>query len=291
MMRLSFCTLNSYCSLEQALIAILNCSRSQIKKFYSAQQRLKKIAAKQEIDCPIDLINFSRVNPNYNGNQIQILTKNSDFLIFHKPIKVHSTSLNYTCQNNIECWLRANGHALPSADSGLLYRLDYETSGLMIVCLNIKSYQQLRQNFQQLIKHKTYLAVVTGHIKQTLDLQHFLELKKKKVRVFHETSPHRVMANLNIDPLAHSSLNGQDITLVKIQLQQGHRHQIRAQLAACHYPILGEQLYATSDYHRLMLHAYSYQWQWNHEDYSFLDDQIIDFELLFPDLLHLHSGL
>ena len=56
-------------------------------------------------------------------------------------------------------------------DRGLLYRLDYGTSGILIFLKDEEDYQYLRNDFNNLVKEKSYLAivmVVLGELKYLL---------------------------------------------------------------------------------------------------------------------------
>ena len=71
-------------------------------------------------------------------------------------------------------------------------------------------------------------------------------------------------------------------SLVLVNLQSGLRHQIRAQLAALGFPILGDELYGGSRAERLFLHAWRYEWSEIEEDNS---------ADLFDGFFDLNSGL
>ena len=54
-------------------------------------------------------------------------------------------------------------------DRGLLYRLDYGTSGILIL-KDEEDYQYLRNDFNNLVKEKSYLAIVSGRFEGELSI-------------------------------------------------------------------------------------------------------------------------
>jgi 23S rRNA pseudouridine1911/1915/1917 synthase len=74
-----------------------------------------------------------------------------------------------------------------------------------------------------------------------------------------------------------------DVSLVEVKLKQGHRHQIRVQLQAMGFPIVGDPLYGDRDYPRMLLHCYQYIFDFEDHKYDlasvpeFLRDFFADF--------------
>ena len=62
-----------------------------------------------------------------------------------------------------------------------------------------------------------------------------------------------------------------DISLVKIKLKEGKRHQIRVQLMALGHPILGDKLYGEEHPLRMFLHCFEYQLEYEGKTLTFRD--------------------
>lgn len=132
------------------------------------------------------------------------------------------------------------------------HRLDRETSGIILVGATWQALQQLEQDFRENRVHKEYLAWVKGRWNETetVLLRHYLA-DENGIRAFNENSPGRVEARCLVRPIMRSDAH----SLLQIRLLTGRKRQIRAQLAACGFPVLGDARYGTGSKDRLYLHA------------------------------------
>ena len=159
-----------------------------------------------------------------------------------------------------------------SYDRGLMFRLDFATSGLLILLKLDEDYQDLRTNFHKRVKTKTYLAVVSGEFKVESPLIHLLKSvgpNKSKVVLDDKHSADSKFSRLDIAVLEFNEEC--NLTLLKVGLHQGHRHQIRAQLNIAGFPILGDELYGGAEGPRLFLHCYEYEFEIAGKDYKLKD--------------------
>lgn len=62
----------------------------------------------------------------------------------------------------------------------ICHRLDYETSGLILVAKNKKAWQFFREQFKKRLVKKTYWAVVLGKFEGEKKVEGFLRRGKKK---------------------------------------------------------------------------------------------------------------
>lgn len=271
MVRIELCFLSSYPSLYEGIKCLTGAGRNQAKKFLSTKECSKSIIEKKTYALPIDLVNFLMINPVCSNHKIKIISENDDFIFLSKPARCHTHPLKYTDQNNILSYLRQAGKGNDlkinetSYDRGLLYRLDYETSGLIIYCRRSALYHELRENFTGLVKEKTYYAIVRGKIASST-LVHkliYTSQKSSKARALDVSSDIGITASIEVQAIEHR--RDADLSLVKIVLSEGHRHQIRVQLAAIGHPILGDSLYGDQELQqssmavkRMYLHCYTY---------------------------------
>ncbi|MBP9674276.1 MAG: RluA family pseudouridine synthase [Bacteriovoracaceae bacterium] len=265
-------------TVEEALYKCFHLSKSQIKKQnFSANFLKKKVYAKMECHLPIDLINDKKINPEYTGTPLDIIYEDDSFLVLNKKIKVHSHPLNYSDTENCLSFLAEKGYDkilkvnFPNYDRGLLYRLDYETSGVLVYMKKESDLKLLRENFRNQIKEKKYWAIVQGDFDKEGDYRHFFKPsgpKGQKMQVFEEEKEGSFEGFLSI---IKKSFNAKkNISLVEVELITGLRHQIRAQLAFLGYPILGDELYAGVSHHpRLFLHAHHYAVMLEQKEYVF----------------------
>lgn len=260
-------------SLLEALKKILNCSESRLKKSGPPKKILERaIEARNCFDIPIDLLNYGEISPHYQGATVKIVFEDENFVAVNKPAGVHTHPLSYSEGDNLLSFFRENGRSdllrvnQKNYDRGALYRLDYETSGLIVFAKSDSVYQEIRENFNTLFKRKIYLAVTSSEFDLTereFDFS-FRSIGQKGAKVVAELSGEN-RGVMNLDVLSHK----EGRSLLKIDLKTGLRHQIRATLAALKKPILGDRPYGGDDYKRMMLHALEYELFFRGRTYQF----------------------
>ncbi|MDB2555201.1 RNA pseudouridine synthase [Flavobacteriaceae bacterium] len=128
---------------------------------------------------------------------------------------------------------------------GVVHRLDRPTSGIIIFARTSKALERLNKMLRERTISKTYWAVVKNTpLKEKDSLIHFLKKnpKNNKSTVFTketDASKKAILHYLVIKKLDNYSL-------LKIDLETGRHHQIRAQLAYIGSPIKGDLKYGAS---------------------------------------------
>lgn len=276
-MNISISFLYEYDQLLDALVVGLGIKKSAIKKSPLSRKTLSiKVMSKSCFEIPVDIINRNMINGDYEGEEIKILHHDENFIVLNKPPFVHCHPLKYSESNNCLSFLRSKGFQKyleindDDYDRGLLNRLDFETSGVLIYVLNQELYEKLRKDFNKLVKVKTYLAIVHGNYKLKDTQIHFLRPSLEKGKKMKE-APSEIKGSLRCNLQAQNILYLQekDVSLVQIQLFTGVRHQIRAQLSLLGHPIVGDILYGGQKDSRIYLHAYEYQMEIVNRSYSF----------------------
>lgn len=254
------CWLGEDCTLTDCLKS-LGYSQQKIKKSLTKKSAQVLIKKRGEVRVPLDLFNLGLINPNFtSGSSLnpQILEKRDELWLLYKPSRVHSHPLKYNEEDNMLSFLRATGGFevlrvnTENYDRGLLYRLDFETSGLMIATTSQSLYEACR-NGDVLVKRKTYFARVSGELSGPTELSNMLSTSGKKIK---EDSSGKE-AHLKIISVEYSK--ELDESLLKVEIKEGLRHQIRAQLSLAGYPIIGDSLYGGEEASYFGLFCYSYE--------------------------------
>lgn len=259
-----FCLLENVSSVEEFLKSYFSCSSSKLKKYFEKSFLNKSLKARSTLKLPINFINEGMINPVYSGGEITILYEDENFLVMNKLPFQYVHPLSYDESDNCLSYLRSKRPELLNVnqgyyDRGLLYRLDYETSGVLIYVKKEKLYQEMRDNFAVVARKKIYRCWVRGECKLSGSFAHSFSSsgeKGMKVIVGDETKYEQV-GMLSLKPIRFDNVHHR--TLMEVDLQTGLRHQIRAQLAHLGYPLIGDKLYGESEAPRLYLHAQSYQ--------------------------------
>lgn len=275
--------LNDEPSLKEALQSCLGSSGQLLKRYYSSRELSRPQRSHELVRLPLELVNHLKVNPEYDGPPIKVLHETQDYIAIHKPSEIHSHPLCYTDKNTVLNFLASEGHwaALKvneiSYDRGLLFRLDFETSGVLILAKNETFFQSIRGDFQKAIKRKLYWAIVEGDFHQEGTWTHHFKatgVKGSKQKVSSEFLGDSQEGSLKVKKVLYA--NGKSLLLVN--LQSGLRHQIRAQLSFLGHPLVGDELYGGSASERLYLHAWRYEWD------EIIEDSEADLFDLFFDL-------
>lgn len=123
---------------------------------------------------------------------------------------------------------------------GIVHRLDRDTSGIMIVAKHAAAHQAFSNLFQSRQIHKTYLALVHGHMEATEGAvtlpigRHTTERKKMSV-----ASPRAREAETRWKVRKTFA----DASLLEVEIRTGRTHQIRVHCAALTKPVVGDQTY------------------------------------------------
>lgn len=190
-----------------------------------------------------------------------LLYEDDDLLIVNKPCGIHSVE-----QRESDCASVAAALAsyLPSLrtvsrdplESGLVQRLDFETSGALIAAKNSSVWQRLRELLQEGEIKKHYLLLVEGIMTRSAEVSTLLGSRyrhSKKVSLLDEhsgSSGSRITnirsalpAETNFQPLWSSA--DLHVTLLEARAPTARRHQIRAHAAHLGHPLLGDELYGS----------------------------------------------
>jgi 23S rRNA pseudouridine1911/1915/1917 synthase len=140
---------------------------------------------------------------------------------------------------------------------GVIHRLDRDTSGLLVFSRTPEAHSSLTEQMQAREVEREYVALVKGRppaINGTIDAPLGRD-RKRRTRMSSDTDNPR-------EAITHFFIEEQfpDATLLKVTLETGRTHQIRAHLKAIGYPVLGDPEYggaggSVSGLSRQFLHA------------------------------------
>ncbi len=161
-------------------------------------------------------------------------------LLFHDP------DIKKTCDDSFR--------------SGIVHRLDKDTSGLMVVAKTPNSLKFLQKEFKQRRVEKKYLALVHGHMPENqgeINLPIGRHPVKRKMMAVSPEDGKTAITLWSVKETYPSA------SLVEVLLKTGRTHQIRVHFYALDHPLVGDIVYQyrrfrkkTSIAPRQMLHAF-----------------------------------
>ena len=257
-----YCLLESVSSVEEFLKLHFKASGNKIKKHFLKAFLNRSFKEKSVLQLPINFVNDGMINPAYAGKALETIHEDENFYVFTKNPNQFIHPLTYDESDNCLSFIRQTRPQLLSVnqenyDRGLLYRLDYETSGVVIYVKSNELYKKLRENFGVVAKEKKYWCWVEGEMTHNKSFTHLFDSREEKgKRVVVRDAGLGVPGELALKPLEYNK-DGR-MTLVEVTLTTGLRHQIRAQLSHLGHPLVGDTFYGGRAAARLYLHALSY---------------------------------
>jgi 23S rRNA pseudouridine1911/1915/1917 synthase len=125
--------------------------------------------------------------------------------------------------------------------SGIVHRLDKDTSGVMLVALTQPMYEHLKDAFVERKIKKEYIALVVGNVEQNHG-QIDAPLGKSKTDFRKYTTKNMIEAKPSLTEYwVVERLDG--YTLVRVRLHTGRTHQIRVHFSSLGHPLAGDSLY------------------------------------------------
>ncbi|MGK0673876.1 MAG: RluA family pseudouridine synthase [Halothiobacillaceae bacterium] len=137
----------------------------------------------------------------------------------------------------------------------VVHRLDWDTSGLLLIALHAAAHRALSIQFQERKIEKAYIAVVYGHFAEPTGTIH-APLGPDRAR-----PPRHCVTPTGRPSLTHWEVIAQEgaYTRVLLHPMTGRSHQLRVHMLHLGHPILGDTLYAPPKIQaaapRLLLHA------------------------------------
>ena len=126
------------------------------------------------------------------------------------------------------------------AASHLIFRLDRETSGVVVLAKDAEMASRLQKAMQHRLVRKTYLAILTGDVRAPVTVDQPLgDDEASPVFVKSAVRPDGQPSVTHFTPL--SSAGG--YTLARVKTESGRKHQIRAHAQWLGHSLVGDKIY------------------------------------------------
>ncbi len=127
---------------------------------------------------------------------------------------------------------------------GIVHRLDKQTSGAIVVAKDDSTHRALSELFASRQVHKTYIALVHGHLAKddtTVNLPIARDLVRRIRMTTRRADGRSAVSHVHVEERVTSAFG--PFTLVRVKIETGRTHQIRVHLQALGHPVVGDFLY------------------------------------------------
>ncbi|MEK7673365.1 MAG: RluA family pseudouridine synthase [Patescibacteria group bacterium] len=195
----------------------------------------------------------------------EVLYEDKDCLVINKPagVVVHpgdNSNMTGTVANALLSKLDFKSDGVRS---GIVHRLDKNTSGALVLAKTLKGCEDLIAQFKNKNVVKKYLTLVIGRIQPkegSIDAPIGRSNRnRKKMSVRLEGFGKKAVSNYKL--LKSYEFEQQYFSLLEVQILTGRTHQIRVHMSEIGYPVFGDEIYgkksvnALLNFKRQFLHA------------------------------------
>ena len=172
-----------------------------------------------------------------NTNKLDIIYEDENIIIVNKPAAILSQG-NGSNKADVVSMLKSY---LNTNTTGIITRLDLNTSGIVIAGKNRRSLMLLNEISKKNLIDKRYLTLVYGEFKNEgkITLYGIKDRKQNKLILNKE----KINGAFEVSAFFKIKKKYKDYTLLEVKLITGKSHQIRSQLNALGYSVLGDRKY------------------------------------------------
>lgn len=202
---------------------------------------------------------------------MNIIYEDDQILVINKPSGVvvnrSDTNSTFTVQDFIESEtdFETDDASEFGLRSGIVHRLDKDTSGVLLAAKNAESFENLQSQFKNREVHKEYHAIVLGKIKDAKFEVDAPLGRNPKNRLSMAVVPDGRPSQTKFELVDTFEKEAVLFSYIKAFPYTGRTHQIRVHAAAINFPVACDEIYCTRSqleqskkaFNRLMLHALS----------------------------------
>ncbi len=202
-----------------------------------------------------------------------IIFENTHALAIDKPAGIMVHPDDRQDEYTIADWMRETYEVRGIGDDGregIVHRLDRNTTGVLILAKDNIAYTSFKKQFRDHTTRKVYRAIVEGHIRNETGMislpiaraksdfrkRTVVDMFSKDARGEEREAVTRYKVLEKV-----TSPDGRNYSYVECYPLTGRTHQIRAHFRGIRHPIIGDDLYGSTNGKdvapRSMLHAYS----------------------------------
>ncbi len=188
----------------------------------------------------------------YEDESVLVINKPAGLLVHEDFQKKEATVVDWflercpTAKGVGEVTLTPQG--APLERSGVVHRLDRDTSGVMVLAKTPEAHQHLKLQFKDHLAKKEYRAFVYGRMNErwgTIDRPIGRSVKDFRLRSAQRGAKGLLRSAVtDWECIAKGDFDGESFSYLKLKPKTGRTHQLRVHLKAIDRPIVQDPLYA-----------------------------------------------
>lgn len=180
--------------------------------------------------------------------QPKIIYEDATLLALDKPAGwIVNEAATTKKQPVLQSWLSKRDFPLAKSReerSGIVHRLDKETSGVILVAKTKSAFESLQKQFKERKVKKTYLALLHGALNEKVG-----DIEVPVGRLPWRRDRFGVLAGgrsskSSFEVLAEYQKDGERFSLVEVTPQTGRTHQVRIHFKYLGHPVVSDEFYA-----------------------------------------------
>ncbi|WP_253248272.1 RluA family pseudouridine synthase [Helicobacter sp. 12S02634-8] len=222
----------------------LNCSQKEAQKHLDKQRLLQNNTPVHKSQTIVGEATLTYFKPQSIAQSPLWITPY--FAVYDKPPKMLIHPKGYFLHLSLIDGIKSDF----GKEANPVHRLDYETSGLVVISKSKQHEAPLKELFAKQKVHKQYIALVKGHIRspQEINLPICIPSKSDKytdLGIRCKVSAQGKPSITQITPIHYDK--ARNATLLQVTPLTGRTHQIRVHLSHIGHQIIGDSLYGVED--------------------------------------------
>jgi 23S rRNA pseudouridine1911/1915/1917 synthase len=173
--------------------------------------------------------------------EFEVVYEDADLLVVDKPAGLVTHPAAGHRGPTLAGALRGRAAGGPDPErAGIVHRLDRDTSGLLVVTKTEEAHAALSEQLRAREVRREYLALVAGHPEAesgTVDAPIGRDRSRRTIVSTRSDRPREAVTHFEVIERLPAT------TLLRVRLETGRTHQIRAHLAAIDHPVCGDPQY------------------------------------------------